>query len=289
MAKTTSIVVVKGGTILFENYYSGTADTLRNWASVAKSIISILVGISIELNEIPGTNIKVVEILDWLDMARIAKGVNDIEIGHLLNMTSGIAHQMGAGIGKGEIQDLLTKPLRNNPGEVFDYNNVNTNILSMIISDRSRMTTSEYARKHLFEPLGIKQYTWRAYDGYTVGAEGLNLTTRDLAKIGYLYLKKGKWENERIVPEKWVEDSTTKQISTGEAYRGKPWDYGYQWWLPQFGEYRVFHAFGVGGQFVCVIPDLDMVIAMTGEHDINMAGERMDIIPDIILPSIQKN
>lgn len=286
MPQTTSILLARGGAIVFEKYYEGTADTLRGVLSATKSIVSVLVGIGIEQGAIPTTDSRIFEVLTWLDKEKTARQASDIEMGHLLCMTSGISPPMGRAIGRPEIQDLLSKALRSNPGELFEYNNVNSNLLSMIISEKSGMATSDFAKRYLFEPLGIVKYYWEQNAEYTVGAAGLSLTTRDLAKIVHLYLRKGMWDGKRIVPEKWVERSIESHAATGEIYRGKPLDYGYHWWIIRFDEHEAFLAFGFGGQFACGIPDLDLVVAMTGKYDVNMKGERYDIIPDVILRAI---
>lgn len=286
LPNTTSIVVVKGGYIIFEKYYTETPETLRGTYSVAKSITSILIGLCIDRRELRGVHVKAVKTLGWIDTTNLAKDANRVDIGHLLSMTSGIAPPMGSGIGKEEIQGRMSTKLRNKPGKVFNYNEVNMNILSMVITEITGITASEYGRKYLFEPLGIKDYIWKSNAGYTIGADGLNLSTRDLAKIGYLCLKQGVWEDKRIISEKWVEKSTSKQAATGESYRDKPLDYGYGWWLPRFGEYRAYLSFGFLGQYVCVVPDLDLVVAMTGKRE--PKGDRLDVIPDIIIPSIVK-
>ena len=186
--------------------------------------------------------------------------------------------------GRWAIEEALGTRPRSRPGEVFGYANVNTNILSTILTDQTGMSASDYARRYLFEPLGIRSFTWAQRDQYSDGAGGLSIATRDLARIGYLVLKRGQWDGRRIVSERWIEESTGTQAATGETYRGKPIGYGYLWWLHEFSGYRAITAYGFGGQFVTVLPDLDLVIAMTGERE--ASGDREDIIPDVIIPAV---
>ncbi len=284
MPRTTSLVVIRGGFVVFEKYWEGDEETLRVTLSATKSVMSILVGIAVGRGEMPGPETKLVDALGWLDRARLRGDVGTIEIRHLLTHTSGLAHAMGLRTGRSAIEELLHVPLGSRPGEAFDYNNLNTDILSMILTDSTGLTAAEYAQRNLFGPLGLRRFTWTQRDGYSVGAGGLIMTTRDLAKVGYLLLEHGVWDGVRIVPEEWIEESLAKKVWSGETYRGTPVDYGYQWWLHQFSGHRAFTAYGFGGQFVSVIPDLDLVVAATGERE--ASAEREDIIPDVILPAV---
>ncbi len=128
------------------------------------------------------------------------------------------------------------------------------------------MDLEEYAVRHLFKPLGIDNFHWkRTPFGLTDAQEGLFVSSRDIAKIAYLYLKRGKWEDKQVVPTAWVDASIAPFATVTDDHSLK---YGYKWWLIHYqykGEERVaFAGSGFGGQYPIVIPELDMVIVFTG-------------------------
>ena len=135
-------------------------------------------------------------------------------------------------------------------------------LLSAIIQKTTGSTLEAYARTKLFEPLGITDISWDADpQGITLGNTGLALRPRDMAKFGYLYLHRGQWDGEQLVPEEWVESATTKHIETKGLMNAAEDDgYGYLWWIDSFGGYS---AHGYSGQYIFVLPDLDMVVVFT--------------------------
>jgi CubicO group peptidase (beta-lactamase class C family) len=153
-----------------------------------------------------------------------------------------------------------------NPGEIFRYNSGATLILGHVFRLATGIDLEEYAVKHLFAPLGIDNYLWkRTPSGLVDTQEGLYIAPRDIAKIAYLYLKRGQWEDQQVVPEEWVKASVEPSVSV-------PGDrnvhYGYKWWLYGYhdqGEDRVaFAGGGFGGQLLIVLPELDLVLVFTG-------------------------
>jgi CubicO group peptidase (beta-lactamase class C family) len=283
LPKTTSIVVVRHGYLVYEKYYQGNQDTLRDTYSVTKSFTSALVGIAIANQQLPGLDSKAITLLKDVDTSRSRPFARMVTIRHLLTMTSGIAKAMGGGIGAFEIEELLKSSLQGQPGETFSYNEANPNLLSMIVTDNTGMALADYAKQHLFGPLGILSYKWAASMGYTIGGDGLKLTTRDLAKLGYLYLKGGHWEGMQVVPARWIAESTAGQTLTGDPMARGLREYGYFWWLLSFGRYPAYTAYGFLGQIICVVPELGLVVAATGEHE--NSGDRLDIIRDVIVPA----
>ena len=148
------------------------------------------------------------------------------------------------------------------PGETFVYNSGATQLLSQVLKQATGMHADAYAEAHLFKPLGISNYYWKHTPTDHADTEGgLYLTPRDLAKIGYLFLRGGVWDGTRILPEEFVRASTMMQITTGADARAL--DYGFQWWVER-GPQTAFAALGYGGQRLIVIPDLDVVAVFTG-------------------------
>ncbi len=171
------------------------------------------------------------------------------------------------------------------PGTHFVYNSAASYMLAATVQKVSGTTLAEFLRPRLFEPLGIEQPLWgKSEEGVNLGDGGLTLRTEDLAKFGLLYLQKGMWNGKRILSEQWVEDASSRQVSTG----GNPdsnWDagYGYQFWRNRVTGYRADGAFG---QFSFVLPKYDAVLAMTsGTSDMHGV---MNAVWEHLLPALRE-
>ena len=135
------------------------------------------------------------------------------------------------------------------------------------MAHKSGMGLPDFAHKNLFDSLGIKKPSWTGAPGQATPASfGLSLRPRDLAKLGYLYMRKGHWSGRQIVSEEWVKESTTLQVSRKKI--GRDADYGYLWWAKEITfqgkKIRAFYAWGVGGQYLFVVPELDLVCVVMG-------------------------
>jgi len=160
------------------------------------------------------------------------------------------------------VQYTLDQPLIHQPGDSWFYSNGGPQVLSALISQACKMDTLEFADLYLFKPLGITNYRWeRSSNGHPNGSWGLELTPRDMAKFGYLYLHDGIWEGEQILPADWVESSNRRYHQVPDPL--EPWDlyYGYLWWI--HGE-SFYAAHGYKGQFIYLAPEQDLVIVITG-------------------------
>jgi CubicO group peptidase (beta-lactamase class C family) len=254
-------------------YYQHSA--LHTMQSVSKSVTSALVGIAIRRGEIPGLDVKVMPYFEGFatkpDPRRDA-----MTLRHVLTMSTGIqwdessssysdatnnCAQMEAR--EDWIQYVLDQPMTEPPGRVFVYNSGATELLSYLLRKATGKEADDYAKEQLFGPLGI-DYRWkRTPRGLADTEGGLYLRPRDLAKIGYLYLKDGQWQGKRILPEGWVADSTAWRIDTPRAGRG----YGYKWWVLSRkgpGSYAAYAANGYGGQYLIVVPELELIAVFTG-------------------------
>jgi CubicO group peptidase (beta-lactamase class C family) len=155
--------------------------------------------------------------------------------------------------------------------------------LSGVIAHATRQNTQDFAQQALFDPLGIVDFSWRVDpNGYPDAAGGLLLTPHDMAKFGYLYLNDGVWEGERILPEGWVEESTSAQIDGGPP---EYTSYGYLWWVTHLAGHAAYFASGYGGQYLYVVPDLDLV-AVIASNDEWTHGQNRAIVADHILPAV---
>jgi CubicO group peptidase (beta-lactamase class C family) len=287
LPNTTSLLIVKNGLIVAEKYYSGSAETLRSIYSVTKSAISCLIGMMLDHNIIQSLDQRLESILPSVFSEESEKLARVITIRHALTMTSGADPSMTSGIGKIDISTLFQIPLAAKPGTMFFYSDINYNILSMIITEKTGMQASDYAAAYLFGPLGIRNFKWRSYEGYTLGGVGLMLNARDMAKLGYMLLRKGKWDGKVLLSEQWINEATRPQVVTGQKYGNGGFDYGYGWWTADIGGFSTFGAFGFLGQIICVVPQFDLIVVVTGEQE--KTGERLDIIKDIIIPSLIEN
>lgn len=180
----------------------------------------------------------------------------EITVENLLTMTSGVQfNESGIISGNDWLESFLNSPVAGKPGTVFQYNSLNTYVLSAIVTERTGVTLEEYLKPRLFEPMGITKYLWETCPkGITKGGWGLFLCAEDMAKLGQLYLQKGIWNGQQLVPEDWMACSVEKHMETIEGTYG----YGYQIW--QEAREGSFEFNGMLGQNVVVYPDMDMVI-----------------------------
>jgi len=268
-----SFLLVRNGYLVTEAYFDPYTRNIKHPVySATKSVISILTGIAMQEGYIKGVDQKV---LDFFP--EIAKNVTDeklqnLTIRHLLTMSAGyntrtipytdVLNTKDASFDT--VDHILTyNSILYQPGTTFFYDSGLPHLMSAVIQETTGMTTREYAQKKLFGPLGITGVTWDTDPrGIPLGCTGLMLSPRDMAKLGYLYLNHGQWNEEQIVPDKWVDESTTRHIDTkGLMNEAEDDGYGYYWWIDAYGGYS---AHGSGGQYIFVIPRLNLVAVFTG-------------------------
>jgi CubicO group peptidase (beta-lactamase class C family) len=208
-----------------------------------------------------------------------------MKLEHLLTMTPGLGWQDEDPV-FGELyrsQDwvayVLNKPMLEQPGTRFNYCSGCSHVLSAVLQQAAHTNTRDFAQKFLFGPLGITNYQWEADSkGIPIGGWGLQLTPRDMAKLGYLYLHQGEWDGQAIVASQWIEKATQKHVEAEDEL-----GYGYQWWInPRLGAYM---ALGRYGQTIYVVPEADLIVVTTAgleNHD-----EIFRLIEAYILPAIQ--
>ena len=260
-----SLLVIRHGYVVFENYYAqGMPDKADTVHSVTKSITSALIGLALQMGILPGLDQTLGQLLpEYFSSAAYADKAK-ITLRHLLTMSSGLEpiqtkfrdRMMKFYAAEDRVKFFRALPVLHPPGSTFNYCNANSHMLSVILTKKSGMSTADFAQKHLFDHLGIKPLFWaRDNQGYDHGSGGLQLTARQMAKFGFLYLNKGVWDGRQVVPRNWVEQSTKGLIRSGRRSR-----YGYQWWVQPVGGHASFQARGYGGQFIVVAPELDLVI-----------------------------
>jgi CubicO group peptidase (beta-lactamase class C family) len=281
---TSSVLVVRNGYIVFEEYYKGEQDDLRDMFSATKSVTSALIGIAIQEGHIKSIDDKMIDYIPEFETEKMTPQAREITIKQLLTMTAGFSPDIMGIAFPDKIQAMLELPLKSNPGQIFTYNSTATNLLSMIITNTTDSLAVDFGDEYLFESLGITDFRWQDMILYTIGSQGLRFTTRDMAKIGYLYLHDGMWDDSQIVPKEWVAESTDKQVEVSDTDTWISDGYGYQWWIGTTNGLPCYMAFGFDGQHICVIPELEMVIVITaGEGGITKIY--LPLIDDIIVPA----
>lgn len=223
--------------------------------SMCKSITGMAIGMLVEEGKLKlDENIYDIFSEHVNILSKIFRPVITVE--NLLTMTSGVTfNESGIVSGNDWLGSFLNSPVNGKPGTEFQYNSLNTYVLSAIVTKRTGETLKEYLTPRLFEPLGITKYYWETCPkGITKGGWGLFLCAEDMAKLGQLYLQRGKWKGQQLVSEYWVEISTARHQKTQNDTYG----YGYQLWMEQ--RPGSFEYNGMLGQNVIIYPDMDMIL-----------------------------
>lgn len=297
----TSILVQRHGKPVLEHYWKGYGkNNLHEIRSATKSITSLMTGIAIDKGFLKGVGQPISEPLGAAYPGRPALARN-ITIGHLLTMRSGLQCDDfdPASPGRQEkmyptrdwVDFILNLPQRTAPElAAARYCTGGVTTLGRAISEASRMSIPAFAEQHLLAPLGITTMQWVTYDdGKHASAGGrASLRPRDMLKIGQLVLQKGKWEGRQIVSEAWIAESTRAHT----RIVGQKEEYGYLWWVTtvhhQDRQLPVHFAVGNGGQYIFIIPDLDMVVVFTGQHyDLETDGSTFAILNSYVVASVK--
>lgn len=296
--KTDGLTIIKSGYIVAEAYFGEfQRDTKHISHSMAKSFTSALVGIAIDKGLISSVDEKLCQYFDQWDCGDKDDIRSKISVRHALTLTTGLKWKedwvnfnpvtndaMQMIYSKKFLEYILNREGIHKPGEFFTYSTGDPMLLSGVISRTTGMNAFEFAQKNLFQPIGISSVRWDSdSQGYTATFAMLHLTVRDYAKFGYLYLRKGKWEDKQIVSEEWVTKSTQTDPSV------KMWKaYGYLWHInlplrlnaegsdiPADG----YMAEGILGQNIVIIPSKDLVIVKVA----NKQGEGINLVKFLTL------
>jgi len=291
---TSSLLVVRHGYIVYERYFQGDRDTPRPLWSVTKSVLSTLVGIALAEGRIRSVDQPMLDFFPELAGKPLDPEVRKITLRHLLTMSDGISRE---GLDFLLTEGKLSAPLRHEPGAEFYYNSMSPQVLSIILTRTTGLKARDFAMRALFQPLGIFEVRWFEQDGYSLGAFGLELNTRDLAKLGLLFLDGGRWAGRRIVPPEWIAEATRLQLrvprSAEFAALTGPYfvdQYGYYWWVRPRRDEPAYMAQGYGGQFLYIVPALDLVTVITTndqdrKENLHALGY-LALIDDYIAPAV---
>jgi CubicO group peptidase (beta-lactamase class C family) len=283
-----SFMLVRHGHVIAEGWWKPeAADKPHVLASLSKSFNSTAVGLAIEDGKL-SLDDPVLKFFPDDAPADVSDNLKAMKVRDLLTMTCGHDTEPKAVGGAPSVKQFLAHPVPHKPGTHFQYNTMGAYTLSAIVTKVTGQTSLEFLKPRLFEPLGIENPVWGSSpEGNSLGGYGLKLRTDDIAKFGQLYLQKGKWDGEQLVPEKWIEQATSKQVPNDRESHSKigiDWQqgYGFQFWRCT---HNAFRGDGAGGQLCVVIPDKDAVIAITADTG-NFQGE-MNAIWDKLLPAFQ--
>jgi CubicO group peptidase (beta-lactamase class C family) len=289
-----SVLVIRNGYMVTEAYFHPyTRDTKMHIQSVTKSVMDMLVGRAVDNGYIKNDDVKLADFyrLDLFENPGQQKDA--IQLKHLLSMSSGLDCQEFSGAGPqmeqtdGWIRFMLDRPMVARPGETFRYCNGNAHLLSAILEKSTGMTAREFANQELFRYLGIPSVAesdwWRDPQKITIGGYGLHLRPVDMAKLAFLYLHKGQWEDLQLIDPKWVEDSTTEKVQKGDGS-----GYGYLWTVyPEEGHYA---ALGLGGQQIHVYPSKNLILIVTASLESYAEAPEIErMLNEYVLPAVKSD
>ena len=287
---TDGLMILKDGEVLYENYWNKNKENSRHiiW-SVSKSFLSALVGIALDEGLIDDINDPIIKYLKDFE----GTGYEGVSIKNLLQMSSGIEFNEDYGdpdsdinryarvTATGTSQREFAKTLKNSrePGTYNHYISLDSQMLGMLVAEVTNMTVKEYLYEKIWSQIGMQDDAFYLTDKQEVEMSlgGLNVTLRDMAKFGQLYLNKGNWNGKQVVPAEWVSNSTVPlgkhvQPNAGDQFTSDAWGYGYQWWIPGPGV-SDYTAHGIYNQFIYVNPESGVVIAKTSSN-FNFIEER---------------
>jgi len=272
------LLVVKDGYLIAEDYWHGSGSWDKtHLQSVTKSITGALVGIALAQGFIGSLDEKMMDYFPELVDDITDSRKMDITIRQLLQMRAGypweeatpelydLLYNQGF-----HVTDLVNVPLVRDPGTGHDYSNLSSHVLGIIVSRATGMDLLDYAQENLFDAIDVvpKDWMWM-WDDYRAGFIGVEISGREMARFGQLYLDGGVFGGEQVVPAAWVEDSLKTYSEDAWDYRigGNVDDmgYGYQWWSLRSGDHNYNMAWGHGGQVIMVVHDLNMVVVLKAD------------------------
>ena len=309
-----AVLVMVGDEVVLENYYESGPEEPANIFSVTKSVISLLVGIALNEGHLESLD-QPLPVLLPAHADTMAPEFRQVTLRHLLTMTSGLpGDEHGWWFVESDdwVSAILSRAPQRPPGEAFAYASANSHLLSAILAEATGRSVLEYANQVLFGPLGIdtdpalepplaEEYieAYEAADfawpvdpqGNHTGGSFLTLTAPDMLKIGQLVRDSGLWGGKQIVSEDWIDTSTPGQVPNASGTGGAPM-YGLHWWADSAEEDTPFRALGAFGQLIEVVPDMDLVVAVSTAAPIDTEVPRyahtsvVDLVQTVIIPAL---
>ncbi len=267
-----SLLIARHGRIVLDAYYAPyAADVPHAINSSTKAVIGTLTAMAIKDGLLDSVDHRILDFFAYRSIANLDDGKKAITVQHLLDMTSGLDWREPLS-GRPEavfemerspewVKFILDRPMASAPGNIFNYDSGNPHLLSAIITKLTGLSAEGYAKARLFGPLGISAWNWR-HDpqGISTGGYGLALQPRDMAKIGYLYLRNGQWEDKALVPPDWVARTGHATVNMNLPSEPELRYANFFWALPKK---HVYMAVGYHCQLIMVDPELDIVLVAT--------------------------
>ncbi|MFH2055323.1 MAG: serine hydrolase [bacterium] len=301
------LVIVRNGYPVAEAYYNGFDKSRpHNVMSVSRSFLSAITGIALDDGDLDSLGERVLPFFPEYIYSEIDTLKYDITVAHLLTMRMGMRGEADDEYAEywrlynsdNWIKATIESPLEYTPGERMSYNTFQTHLLAGVITKATGMSLLTYSNQRLFEPLKITVDAWEQDpQGYYFGGNSMYFTPQEMALLGWLYLNNGRLYNRQLVPAAWVEltlSPSTDFTHPNEWGEFKNYNYAYLWWLAEIGGYEVFMAYGYGGQFVVVFPDLSLVVVSTAKSQVDPDSSTVqelaifDVIARFIVPSVEQ-
>lgn len=295
LPRLRSLLVSVDGELVEERYFNGARSTeWANLKSASKSVLSTLVGIAVDRGHLKISDPMVKFFPEYLGATSDA-AKKSITIEDLLTMRSGLESTSNVNYGRWVASDnwvrhILTRPLMDEPGGGMIYSTGNSHLLSAILTKATKMSTFEFARRYLADPLGIALRPWiRDPQGIYLGGNDMHLTPRAMLKYGELYLNRGRILEKQIVSEQWIAETLKPRAQSNWSGR----HYGYGWWIDNLTGHATHYAWGHGGQFIFTVPSLKLVAVTTsvpspGEGRREHQRAIYDLIERYLIPALER-
>lgn len=291
-----SVLAFKNDTLIYEEYFNGyDKNTLHNLYSASKSFTSVLTGIAVDKGLMRLEDTVLARFPEYMPVANDSPEKESITVRHLLTMSSGLPCNDHDPSSAGQEEKLYTKndvvkylwdlPMENPPGTVPSYCSGGVITLAALISKSTGENYTDFATQTILAPLGITDYGWNFRNkDKTDRPDEIFLRPRDMGKFGLLILHNGIWNNKQLVSEQWIQASTSKKVSLNG------FDYGYLWWLRTITikghTMPLISAEGNGGQYIFILPTLNMVVITTaGNIDSPLSSQGFSILYNYIIPA----
>ncbi len=286
LPRLKSLLVSHRGTLVLERYYNGTrAGQLANIKSASKSVISALVGIAVSKGHIKSVDQPIADFFPELATDKEPKK-REITVEDLLTMRSGLESTSGREYGawvqsKNWVRYALAQPLADEPGTRVEYSTGTSHLLSAILTKATKRSTWQFAQEELARPLGFSLAHWpQDPQGIYFGGNDMLMTPRQMIRFGELYENDGRIGDRQVIPKAWVDRT---DVGVGRSRWGSDREYGLGFWIRDFGRYKSFYAWGYGGQFIFIVPDLDLVVVTTSRSDVSRdRRDHNDAIYDLV-------
>jgi CubicO group peptidase (beta-lactamase class C family) len=281
-----ALLVIKNGYLIAEGYlHGGSVEQKTNVQSVTKSYTSASVGIALEQGCLSSVDQRMIEFFPELADRITDERKKQITLRQMLQMRAGYPWEestaelfevLYTGFRPSTLVDI---PLAYDPGTKFDYSNLTSHLLGIVVARACGTDLRSYAQEHLLSPLDTEVGFWQKdWEGYYLGYAEMHLAARDMAKFGLMYLNDGTYQGNQIVPAEWVRESLQTYSENAWRYRvGRNFrdiGYGYQWWSVRAGKHRYNLAWGHGGQQIALLDDLDMVVVVKADPLYRQHGDR---------------